>query len=193
MGFTATKQTETKQRNELKIATCVACHTSINAVDHLCELIGSTSADSEVKMHQTKCIGVINHAIAPCMFKDLISDIGDAQYSLVIEESTDITSVKQLCVVIRYFSVKLNKTVSTFLRLVSLDGETAEAIAFTLTSFFTKHWAGHKEMHWIRNRRLQCYGGKEKFCVHAPAPAQPRSSGAQVCLSFNTAVCKQGS
>lgn len=53
----------------------------------------------------TKCTALINNVIAPCMFKDLISDIGDAQYSLVIDESTDITSVKQLCVVIRYFSI----------------------------------------------------------------------------------------
>lgn len=72
-------------------------------------------------------------AVAPSIFKDLISD-GDSQYSLVIDEGTDITSVKQLCVVICYFSVELN-IASTFLGLVNLDGETAEASASTLTCF----------------------------------------------------------
>ncbi|XP_051798030.1 uncharacterized protein LOC127531856 [Acanthochromis polyacanthus] len=135
IGFTTSKQNETTKTNELKIATYIACHTSISAVDHLSELVGSTSTEKELKIHRTKCTALINNVIAPCMFRDLMSDIGDAQYSLVIDESTDITSVKQLCVVIRYFSVKRNKIVSTFLGMINLDGETAEAIASTLTSF----------------------------------------------------------
>lgn len=45
------------------------------------------------------------------------------------------TSPLQLCIVVCYFSVALNKIVSTFLGLVSLSGETAEAIASSLTSF----------------------------------------------------------
>lgn len=68
------------------------------------------------------------------MFSELQRDIGDAQYPPVIDESTDVASVKQLCVVIRYFSETQNKVVSTFLGLINLEGETAEAIASTLTS-----------------------------------------------------------
>ncbi|MEQ2272256.1 hypothetical protein XENORESO_017615 [Xenotaenia resolanae] len=76
MGFTAPKQNESKQRNELKIATYVACHSLISAVDHLGESTGST--DSEIKLHRTKCTALINHAVGLCIFKDLMSDIGDA-------------------------------------------------------------------------------------------------------------------
>nr|XP_023650930.1 uncharacterized protein LOC111835164 [Paramormyrops kingsleyae] len=134
IGFAVSKQNESRQRAELKVATYVACHTSIKSVDHLGELMCST-CDKDIKMHRTKCTALINHAIAPCMFKDLQRDIGGAEYSLVIDESTDISSVKQLCVVIRYFSMTLNKIVSTFLGLINLEGETAEAIASTLTRF----------------------------------------------------------
>ena len=35
IGFTSSKPNETRQANELKIATYVACHTSIISVDHL--------------------------------------------------------------------------------------------------------------------------------------------------------------
>lgn len=82
-----------------------------------------------------KCTALINNVIAPCMFTDLKRDIGDAKYSLVIDESTDVASLKQLRVVIHYFSMALYQVVSTFLGLINLDGETAEVIASTLTSF----------------------------------------------------------
>lgn len=130
IGFTVSKQNKSKQIAELKVATYVACHTSIKSVDHLGELIRSTCD----KMHRTKCMALINHAIAPCMFTEPQRDSGGAEYSLVIDESTDISSVKQLCVVIRYFSMTLNKVVSTFLGLINLEGETAEAIARFLQS-----------------------------------------------------------
>lgn len=82
---------------------------AINSVDHLGELI--------IKMHRNKCTALINHATAPCMFKDLQRNIGDAQCSLVIDDCTNIASVKQLCVVIRFFSATLNKIVSTFFKI----------------------------------------------------------------------------
>jgi len=66
IGFTSSKPNETRQANELKIANYIACHTSISAVDHLGELIGSTTTDKEIKIHRTKCTASINHAIAPC-------------------------------------------------------------------------------------------------------------------------------
>ena len=66
IGFTSSKPNETRQANELKIATYVACHTSISAVDHLSELIGPTSTDKEIKIHRTKYTALINHAIALC-------------------------------------------------------------------------------------------------------------------------------
>lgn len=50
IGFTISKPNESRQRSELKVATYVACHTSIKVVDHLGELIGST-CDKGIKMH----------------------------------------------------------------------------------------------------------------------------------------------
>lgn len=101
MGLRSPNRTS-QDRAELKVATYVACHTSIKSVDHLGELMCST-CDEDIKIHRTKCTALINHAIAPCMFTELQRDIGGADYSLVIDESTDIPSVKQLCVVIHYF------------------------------------------------------------------------------------------
>lgn len=136
IGFTVSKSSSTVQKAELQLASYIACHTAVSSVDHLGELVGSVfEKDLKLNIHRTKCTALINNVIAPCMFKELLKDIGGSQYSLVIDGSTDVAAVKQLCAVVRYFSVSLNKIVSTFLGLVDMQGETAEDIAKTLTEF----------------------------------------------------------
>ncbi|KAL1250496.1 hypothetical protein QQF64_018292 [Cirrhinus molitorella] len=134
IGFTVSKTSAKNQKADLQLATYIACHTAVSSVDHLGELVNSAFG-KDLSIHRTKCTALINNVIAPCMFNDLLKDIGETPYSLVIDESTDDASVKQLCVVVRYFSVSLSKIVSTFLGLVDMQGETAEAIATTLTQF----------------------------------------------------------
>lgn len=77
-GVTVRKLHVSQQVTELKIATYIACHAAIRNVDHLGELLGS-SFDCSLKLHGTKCTALINHVIAPCMFRDLLRDIGESQ------------------------------------------------------------------------------------------------------------------
>jgi len=49
-------------------------------------------------------------------------------YSLLIDESTDITVNKMLGIAIRYYSVEQKKIISTFLRLIYIENGTAESI-----------------------------------------------------------------
>ena len=112
----------------------MACHTSKCCIDFLGEIIG-TDCDMDMSIHRTKCAALIKNVFAPCMFNNLLKDIGESRYSLIIDESTDISSVKQLCAVIRYFSTSLKKIVSTYLGLIDLQAENAVAIASTLTTF----------------------------------------------------------
>ena len=54
---------------------------------------------------------------------------------MIIDESTDATTEKQLCVVVRYYSAKVQRIVSTFLGLILLESGTADAIFTALTKF----------------------------------------------------------
>lgn len=45
------------------------------------------------------------------MHEDLLEDIVSGPYSLIVDESTDVTSKKQLCIVIRYYSKKLSQII----------------------------------------------------------------------------------
>ncbi|KAH6939682.1 hypothetical protein HPB50_020615 [Hyalomma asiaticum] len=59
-------------------------------------------------------------------------------YSLLIDDSTDVPNEKQVAVVVRYFSTSLNKLVTTFLGLFTLEGSNAQHISQGLLDFLTK-------------------------------------------------------
>lgn len=132
----SSKETETNQKvTDLKMAVCIACHTSISAVDHIGEVICvcakncncSKNTLRTLQLHRTKCSNLIKNILGPELQKQLIEDIGSSEYSLIIDESTDISDCKQLCMVVRYFSDKKNEMVSTFLGMVVLEGTSANA------------------------------------------------------------------
>ncbi|KYN02291.1 hypothetical protein ALC62_06893 [Cyphomyrmex costatus] len=119
-----------RKRAELKIAAYIAEHCSVNAVDHLGKVIGDLDPESEIlskiKLHRTKCTGLIVNVLSPCMLHDLIDDVNHSYFSLIIDESTLIDTTKVMCVMIRYFSKKFRKTRTTFYRLIQLENGTAE-------------------------------------------------------------------
>jgi hypothetical protein len=65
----------------------------------------------------------------------LLQDIGSSVYSLIIDESTDISVVKMLGVIIRYVSRDKKKIISTYLGLLPLADGTAATIVATLDSY----------------------------------------------------------
>jgi len=136
-GINAAKRNTSVQQEELKYACFIACHTAISTVDHLCELTADMH-NKDIKLHRTKCRALICNVIAPSLLDELVNDVNNTSYSLIIDESTDVSTKKLLCVVVRYFSTALNRIVSTFLGLVELEGETADAISSSLLEFLDK-------------------------------------------------------
>jgi hypothetical protein len=117
---------------QLKIVAYIAEHSAIRSVDHLCDMLPCLDDSSDIlrKIHcrRTKCAAVITKVLSPCMREDLIADIGESYYSLVIDESTDNTLVKCLALVIRYFSETKKRMISTFYRLVPVDDGKSKTI-----------------------------------------------------------------
>ncbi|XP_068205152.1 uncharacterized protein [Palaemon carinicauda] len=117
---------------EGQLALFIAEHTAFLTTDHVVEVSRKAFRDSKqaphVKMHRTKCKEMLVNVLGPHFNQCLREDIGDAKYSLIIDESTDISVVKLLGVVIRYFSQKLQKIISTHLGLVEIESGTAASI-----------------------------------------------------------------
>lgn len=124
-----------------RIVLFIAVHTSIRTVDHLTELIKSCFGDSKfsrIDLKRTKCTAIIRNLWGPYFEKAVVEDVGDQPYSLIIDESTDISTQKMLGVVIKYVSIRSRKIVSTFLSLLYLPDSSAEGISTTIDQFIKK-------------------------------------------------------
>ena len=97
--------TELQQVAEIRAATFFAKHTALMSADHLMLLMPSIFPDSiiatNLSMHRTKYTGLIKNLIGRCLVKELLEDVWDSFYSLIIDESTDINQEKLLAVCIR--------------------------------------------------------------------------------------------
>ncbi|KAK3921139.1 LOW QUALITY PROTEIN: Zinc finger protein 862, partial [Frankliniella fusca] len=126
---------------DLRLAVFIACHSAIRSIDHLSEIlavIGKGSKLEDVKLHRTKCSRLITSVISPAMLTELVEDVGEQGYSLIIDESTDISVVKFMAVMIKYHSVTSNEIVTDFLGFIEVYRATAEALFYHLPNF----WVG---------------------------------------------------
>ena len=98
-----------------KIALYIAVKSSFLAVDDLCGIIQNKFGNTAIKMHRTKCAALVKNVLAPHFKRELMADLKDAPFSLMVDESTDISSTRLLGVSIRYFSEKMKSIVNTFL------------------------------------------------------------------------------
>ncbi|KAH6928950.1 hypothetical protein HPB50_022185 [Hyalomma asiaticum] len=62
-----------------------------------------------------------------------------SSYSLVVDESTDISTTKQLCIVVRFLNSAKNKNATTLLDLVELSDGTAQTLHDTVMKTLDKH------------------------------------------------------
>ena len=99
---------------------------------------------------------MIVNVFGPHFSQCLREDIGDAKYSLMIDESTDVSVVKLLGVVIRYFSQKLQKVVSTHLGLVEIESGTAVSIMCAIKKLLEDVDLHPKKITWGWGGQCQC-------------------------------------
>lgn len=122
-----------QKHREIITATYVATNTSINAVDEFGEILKEELG--AFRMHRTKCTALINSLLGPYFKQQLLDDVGTSPYSLLVDESTDISVHKLLCICIKYYSCTSKKLVSTYLGMVELPQARAHDIAQAIVEF----------------------------------------------------------
>ena len=110
------------------MATNKSLYSSIKTIDHLSTIINKITKSNNVRIHRTKCSLLLKNVVAPSMLQELLEKIGDQPYSLIVDESTDVSITKYLCVCIRFYSRKVNNVIVKFLGLVEVEKATAEAL-----------------------------------------------------------------
>lgn len=129
--FPKVKKNLDTQKAESTLAMFICEHASILTTDHLSQVCKKSFSDShsaDLRLHRTKCTNIIKNILAPHFYQELVDDIGDQEYSVLIDESTDVSVSKLLGVTVRYFSKSVKKIISTFLGLVELEDGTANNI-----------------------------------------------------------------
>ena len=81
---------------------------------------------------------IISNVVAPTFLEDLLRDVGDSHYALIVDEATDLSCTKFMGVCIRYFSRSQRKMVTDFLSIIPVSDCTGKALAEALIAYLNK-------------------------------------------------------
>ena len=82
-----------------------------------------------------KAKSVVKHVLADPCREEVIKTLTETNFSIIIDESTDISAKKQLALVVRYFCDEANSIRSQFLMLI----EVTNSLTATPISFFERN------------------------------------------------------
>ena len=110
MVVTDTVQDQVKSA-EIKMAAFIAEHNlPFSVMNHLSDLVKELFPDSAIvskfssKHKKTRCI--VTNVLAKEFKTSIIETLKKIKFSIIIDETTDIASKKQLALVVRYFSAQ---------------------------------------------------------------------------------------
>ncbi|CAG5056618.1 unnamed protein product [Parnassius apollo] len=117
-----TPQNREKARAEIKLSAFFAEHNiAFSVADHLTDLLKEVVTDSklikEIELKRTKITGVIKNVLGEGHKADLAQKLQKNQFSVMTDETTDVSTVKTACVVVRYFDQEAQKICSAFWEL----------------------------------------------------------------------------
>lgn len=137
INFPKVEKSRDVSRAEAQLCLFIAKHCATRSCDHLVDVIKkcfSNKTSADMAMHRTKCTAVLKNVLMPHFVAKLKEDIGDRKYSVLLDESTDISVLKYLGLAIVYFSEQSRQLVSTFLHLAPLHECDANGIVRALKS-----------------------------------------------------------
>lgn len=110
---------------ELKLTGFLTEHNiSFRCADHLTEILSQCFPDSKIamgiKLHRTKATKIAINILGCCSEDEINTLLKITKFSIIIDEATDIASVKTLCICVRFFHPKVGKIVTLFWNLIQL-------------------------------------------------------------------------
>lgn len=111
--------------------------------DHLVNLIKVCGKDSKVVEQigfgRTKATSVTNTIVFEEGLAVISRTLRENKFSIIIDETTDISTTKCLAMVVRYFEKNLGRVVDKFFRLIELTDFYAKSIYDKIKLFFDTH------------------------------------------------------
>ncbi|XP_071485289.1 zinc finger protein 862-like [Diadema setosum] len=116
---------------ELHLAVTTCCHSPLSSIDHLSETIKKYAAGStleSISIHRTKCTKLVTQVIAPTIKEQVKEDMSEKAFSLIIDESTDVSSTRVLAILARYFSEEKMEILTVLLGFQEICEATGEQL-----------------------------------------------------------------
>lgn len=115
---------------------------AISLISPLIDLIKSIASDSHIasdlKCGRTKATETITNVLMNEGVENISKVLSKQKFSLLIDESTDISTQKCLAVVVRYFDFTVGKIKDRYLTMIHLTNSSAQSIYAALQDFFSK-------------------------------------------------------
>lgn len=148
MSFTSSSEIQKTKELEVRVASFIVEHNiAINAADHLEGLLKECAnfpeATKNIKMKRTKCAAVIKNVIGEFSFSNLIKKLQKCKFSMMIDESTDNSCVKNLAIIARFTECNL-EVHDNFLALIPVADATASNIYQIIVNFFQTNQVDYK-------------------------------------------------
>lgn len=126
---------------EIKMAMFLSEHNlSFRIMDHFSELAPKLFPDSPTalrfKSKRTKTRNIITNACAPHFHDSLKARLQDRYFSIIIDETTDISTSKELAIVCRYYDARKKAVISHFYDMIPLANSTTESIYNHIAELF---------------------------------------------------------
>jgi len=105
---------------ELQIAVSMTCHCVVRTVNLSKIMVahGHGSTLEHIELHRSKCACLIRNIISPALKTDPIDDFQNKKYAIITDESTDISTEKHLCMLVRFLSDRRKKIVTGYIDLI---------------------------------------------------------------------------
>lgn len=120
------------KKAEIKLSLYFAEHNvAFSAMDHLIDLLKEIIVDSKIvkdmKLKRTKCTEIIKNVIGESETKELVDILKVTPFSIMIDESTDISDQKHMCLLARYVHPQSGNVETKLLELIKIDARDGRA------------------------------------------------------------------
>ena len=121
---------EKKKKRELRFSLATACRLSFNSFDEIGKIIQSECGADFIQLHRTKNQALVQKVLGPHFLKVLLQDLlkPGSFFSLLTDETTDISTTKILTFSVRYYSERFKAIKETHLDLKEIVHATAELL-----------------------------------------------------------------
>lgn len=138
-----------KKEAEIKISMFITEHNiSFRTSDHLVALIKNVCPESEVikkiTCNRSKATAIVKNTIGKQGFEDLVEKLKTQYFSILIDESTDKSSIKHLAIVVRILDQEDFIVRDQFACLTEISDASAQSVYDAILNFFQKNSVPYK-------------------------------------------------